>query len=845
MFRIMEVTTLFTLLFALLVQAGAAQKEGCILGNWYDIGSVPNAQLIFRIQQSKDDPSSQVALALTPNPQWATGRVSYNVTTQSIAVQLDSLDMIKGTVDCTNNRINWSTPSGATWIKVPPVQNVHLVFMNHLDVGYARFIGDIINEYFDTYFPRAVALGSAAQTWRNGSNGFIYTTHPWLVNLYLDCPPNLVFNGIPVHCPTKDAISAFENAISKGHIAWHAGPMNMQVEFLDNVILTAGLMIADDLNARFNKPPSLVLSQRDVPGLTVAAVPVFTKHGIKGVSVGVNPGSAPPAVPKIFSWQYNNESIVGMWHAGGYPLDPGSNLQSAGGISIRDCTIAPSTTHALCFAFRTDNTGPPTSLEELDKYYEILSEEFPEANVFASTMDNFVSNVNTSSLPVVSDKEIGDNWIQGIASDPLKSSQYRAAASGLSDCVQANDCKLNDPIVFNTTRFLLKLPEHTWGLPGIHDDVNWNNVDFEKARMKGGTYADNENSWKEQRTFLDIALESCKGHNLSTYILNSMADVVPFLPDIREFKEIDPSAIKIMNGEITLGFNKTIGSMNALAYKTSSGENMELVTNQNQLGVFTYHTYNESDFQFMNAHYDYYGNAGYDKPGSTANAHPESRTWPVKLVKAYQSKLNEASFLMHMMMANETTHTKYGAPSDIWVTITLSYIPNPNFLLKLDYDMIITGKIPTRLPEATMFSFYPNPPTALGWTGYLGKINDDGSTEINVGSVVKNGSQYQHAVQYVKLATPTPVDRQDKDANGKYTVTMNSKHIPLVCPITGDGRTPTPFPAPLDPIPEGRVTGMAFNIHNNIWNTNYPLYYPYVAIDNNIRAKFSVVYKSS
>ena len=26
---------------------------------------------------------------------------------------------------------------------------------------------------------------------------------------------------------------------------------------------------------------------------------------------------------------------------------------------------------------------------------------------------------------------------------------------------------------------------------------------------------------------------------------------------------------------------------------------------------------------------------------------------------------------------------------------------------------------------------------------------------------------------------------------------------------------------------KGSVTGMAVNLHNNLWTTNYPLYYPY------------------
>ena len=839
--RMEVIAYLVTLL--LLSKYVVAQHEECdidqITGNWVDTKSVPNSQLIYRIERSPDDISKLVAIAFTDNdskafPQWTTGNVVYTIDTPQITIQLDNLGTMNGFVVNACSDIMWTVPKGVVWAKTPRVENVHVVFMNHLDVGYAKFIGDIINEYFITYFPRAVNLGAMAEEW---GNGFIYTTHPWLVSLYLDCPPNLEFNGIVVHCPDSDAIVAFEQAIANGRVTWHAGPMNMQVEFLDNVLLSAGLTIADNLDARFNKRPgSTVLSQRDVPGLTIAAIPILRKHGIKGVSVGVNPGSAPPDVPKIFLWQYHDsESVVGLWHPGGYPLDPGSDLKNAGGISMRDCTVAPGTVHALCFAFRTDNTGPPTSLEEVNKYYEILRQEFPEADVFASNLDNFVSNVSIINLPVVNDKEIGDNWIQGIASDPLKSSTYRAAALGLSRCLQAGDCSMKDKIVLDATRYLIKLPEHTWGLPGIHDTVNWSNIDFQKARQKDGDYKNNENSWIEQRTFLNLTLKVCQGHKLHDYIMESLADTKPILPDTSKFKEIDPSIlIKLTNENITLRFNTSIGSINELTYQLSASKQVKLSNTQNQLGILTYHSYNETDYQFMNSHYDYYGNAGYDKPNSTMNANPESRVWPVKLTKIFQSTMDPNIFIVQLTMADDNSHIVYGAPSEIWITIQLIKEKGPTPVITLHYDMVIVGKNPTRLPEAMMFSFYPNPPVnSSGWTGYYSKINNDGSTEINAGSVVKNGSQYQHAVQYAKLYATRGVG---------YSVKMNSTHVPLVCPITGDGRSPTPFPSPLDPIPQGKVTGIAFNIHNNIWNTNYPLYYPYMEDDGNFRAKFSVAY---
>jgi len=59
------------------------------------------------------------------------------------------------------------------------------------DVGYANYTINIINEYFTEYFPRAIDI---ARGLRSGGyvETFIYTTHAWLVSLYLDCPSNLI-----------------------------------------------------------------------------------------------------------------------------------------------------------------------------------------------------------------------------------------------------------------------------------------------------------------------------------------------------------------------------------------------------------------------------------------------------------------------------------------------------------------------------------------------------------------------------------------------------------------------------------------------------------------------------
>lgn len=810
-----------------------------LVGTWYDKASTTSRyQLLIRVDKVPGE--GLLLFAITPTMNWASGEVTVNTSDSTVTMSLDDREVIYGRVshDCTV--ITWVMPDGLVWLKTAEVDNVHVIFMNHLDVGYASFIANVINEYFQTYFPRAMRLAAEAELLRPDES-FIYTTHPWLVSFYLDCPSNLVLNQIKVQCPTQEQVANFTDSIKKGHIAWHAGPMNMQVELMNEAVLEAGLTIARNLDNQFGHS-SKVISQRDVPGMTAAAIPSFVSKGIKAVSVGVNPASAPPAVPKIFNW---NDAVIGLWHAGGYPNNPGPSADQPGGLSYHDCAIAPSTGHALCFAFRTDNTGPPTSLEELDTTYQILREEFTGAKVFASTLDQFIDNVDMSALPKVNG-EIGDTWIQGIASDPRKTAEYRAMAKGLLQCMSQGKCKLDDPVVFNASRYLIKVPEHTWGLSGISDRANWSNAQFKKARGDND-YVANENSWREQRQFLELTMEASTGHPLHDFITSNLAHLDPAVPDLTVYNQVTASQLFILlNGNASIRFDPRTGSVINLVVKSNdSGTSSSVVyaNSSNPLGVFTYHTYNEDDFMYTHSQYGYPGNPGYDKPNSTASAHPVSQTWPALLIALYQSKINPTSFITHLRVADPQAHIDYGAPADIWVTVTVT-------AEAIDFDLVWVNKTATRLAEATMFSFYPAPQHSsdAGWDCSVAKVGVGvlaPVAEVNLKSVVYNGSQYQHAVEYVAFRVP------GRQVQSDTAIVFSSPDVPLVCPILDNsspttfpkGWTPTPFPAPLKPLTDSTITGIAFNLHNNIWNTNYPLYYPFNEGDENFRAKFTMQMK--
>jgi hypothetical protein len=103
-----------------------------------------------------------------------------------------------------------------------------------------------------------------------------------------------------------------------------------------------------------------------------------------------------------------------MLHPGGY-----------GGTTVADAVLVPGWNKALIMAFNGDNAGPQTVWEVIQIFQQVR-EEFAGASVFGSTWDQFTEQLLElkDSLPVVT-AEVGDTWIYGAPSDPVKNQQFR------------------------------------------------------------------------------------------------------------------------------------------------------------------------------------------------------------------------------------------------------------------------------------------------------------------------------------------------------------------------------------------------------------------------------------
>ena len=154
-------------------------------------------------------------------------------------------------------------------------------------------------------------------------------------------------------------MEAFEEAVALGDITWQDGPFNLEPEnCMNDYLFEAGLNISLNLNERFKlkEPKAKTYSQRDVPSMTRAVIPLLNKLNFKAISVGQNPDT-PPLFRGAKRWVDPESGTDLLWinHPFGYPGSPGPTGKHCHGLCRRECTIVPGFDEALCFGFRSDN----------------------------------------------------------------------------------------------------------------------------------------------------------------------------------------------------------------------------------------------------------------------------------------------------------------------------------------------------------------------------------------------------------------------------------------------------------------------------------------------------------
>ena len=690
------------------------------------------------------------------------------------------------------------------------IERVYIVSSCHLDLGFADTLVNIVNRYFDNYFPKAIEIAEELRQY-NHKERLVFTTHSYLVWLYFNCPL-----GSGLHCPSQTALDAFRTAVSKGDIVWHAFPFNAQPEVYDKSIFEFGFQFTANISEELGFVP-VAMSQRDVPGLTRSTIPLMQKYKIDAITVGVNTACMPPAVPTAFKWlnEETNTQVIGMWHPHGYGGTHGVGLDSM--------VIVPGMPTALAFAIRGDNSGPPSGFEVITNF-QTLNALFPNAEIIASSYNNFVEELiaHQDLLPVYK-QEIGDTWIHGVASDPWRTTQYREMLRQRNTCLDSGKCSLDDQRFYNFSSFLLKYGEHTWGKDiktFLHDSTNWSNEKFHAVKGNTSNYQDVVNSWIEQRDWpIKYAIEALGDHPLSLQIIDAISEL--YFNGTVSMDGFKTTSCKSFDfGDIHMSFNNDVMSIISLQDHRGSGEPREYSGPTNPLGVISYTTYTYEDYEYFLSHYLLdptlkYAYQDLGKPGLSDTKHIIDTVRPISCWTKTEQDIS--IFRIKGSFTTSESVEEYGASQSVIMDIEVPTSTAPSDQIPIQLTMYIVKKTSTRIPESLSVLFKPNTNLVDAKTLSVSKLGE----YVNVLDVITNGSKHVHSSDKgVKYGDPVPLMISSWDTN--------------VVSIGGANVFPVPMETP--DVDEG----FGFNIFNNLWGTNYIMWYPYLLGEESGRYRFTI-----
>lgn len=231
------------------------------------------------------------------------------------------------------------------------VTRIAVVFKTHLDIGFTDFSKKIFRRYIDEYIPTALRM--AKQT-RNRPQRFVWTTGSWLAYRFLEEAP-------------ASQRRLMEEAIREGDFHWHALPFTTHTDLIEQDLFRLGLEFSRQLDERFGRK-TIAAKMTDVPGHTIALLPLLAKAGVKFLLLGVNPAGPVPRVPPIFVWRNGKSEIVICY-------------EKSSGAAVR----LPGTK-----ALSVNLTGNKLGLQDqpqIDRVYETLRNRYPFASLEPASLN--------------------------------------------------------------------------------------------------------------------------------------------------------------------------------------------------------------------------------------------------------------------------------------------------------------------------------------------------------------------------------------------------------------------------------------------------------------------------
>jgi hypothetical protein len=555
-----------------------------------------------------------------------------------------------------------------------------------------------------------------------------------------------------------------EEAIGLGNVYWHALPFTTHTELMDADLFRHGLRYASILDKRFGRK-TRAAKMTDVPGHTRAMVPLLAEAGIRLLHIGVNPASTIPRVPPVFLWRSEGQEVVVIYDEG-----YGATTVFPGGV-------------ALSVNLTGDNMGPQNS-GDTGKTYDALRRRFPEAKLLAGSLDGVVDHVwrRPDSLPVIT-SEIGDTWIHGVGTDPAKVARFRRLTRLRSQWIASGKLRPGGKDDFAFAENLLLTAEHTWGMDlkvHLHDWKTYSPAGLRRS-LKRPNFRTVIASWNEQRQYVTNALRSlppklAKEARLELSQLRLSRPRGKWKPlSLREPFQLGPWRVAL----------HTDGSIRSLVHENHRGS---LADARHLLGSLGYQLFSSEDFRRFYRQYNtldiLWAQQDFTKPGLPKIG--AAGWYSPRLVSIEINGSGEVR--THLRFSPRAV--LYGAPAENIIYLRA----HPEGIdLRLEW----ARKNANRIPEALWLKLNPKLSAGSEWS--LEKMG----VRIDPLDVVHDGSKHLHA-----LSGPA--------TSGNFSV------LSLDAPLVAPGR-----PSLLDfnnRQPDLR-NGLSFNLYNNMWGTNFPMWY--------------------
>ena len=624
------------------------------------------------------------------------------------------------------------------------IKKVHLIFKTHLDIGFTDLSSRVEKKYIDEFIPNTLDIIERLRA-EQAPERYVWTTGSWLIWEYLQKA-------------TPEAVERFETAIRRGDIVWNGVPYTVESEIMSKELLATCLKLSQQLDRRFGKT-TIAAKMTDVPGHTRGIVTQLYDAGIKMLHIGVNGASALPEVPPIFRWRNTDGKEIIMIYQGSY----GENL------------ILPDGETAVSINFTGDNHGPH-SIEQIKQIYAAARTNYPNAVIEATSLNEVAKDIQKviDKLPVLT-SEIGDTWVHGFGSAPLRIARYRELSRLFTTWLQSGKLDMNDSATIDFAVRLGMIPEHTWGLDVKSFLKNYDKYDMDafNAARETQPFKFIEQSWAEIDAHVDMA--------------------VALLPST--LQEEARKALENIGKVSLLNINSNdrhpqLSEQGAYTMRMGGVEAL--------IGALTYQSYSPDDYDtFKNAYlrdHVWWALSDFGKPElEKTSAKSATVATVVKNSKVVKNADNTVIQCVLRFPDHKDVDPKV-YPESATIEYTIPAKGN-----KIEMKVSLINKPAVRLPEAYMLSFVPSEIQRIlaEKTGFMVDMMD----------VVARGNRQLHAIdRYIEIVT------------NKGTVRITSLDAPLV--VIGECKMLN-YATQLPDLSKG----IHFNLFNNTWGTNFSMWW--------------------